>query len=156
MSLPEIGALWIGPRLSILEQLCLKSFADMGHPLTLYTYGELENPPEFAEIRDAREVWDDDVVIVHEGRGSPAVHSDIFRVKMIAATGKIWVDADAYCLKPFETKDGYLVGLQKPGQANNGVLALPPDSPTLRDFGAFLATRGDYPPWWEDGERAAC
>ena len=35
--LPNIASLWIGGRLSWLEQLCLKSFADQGHRTTLYS-----------------------------------------------------------------------------------------------------------------------
>lgn len=151
-ALPEIGSLWIGERLSLLEILCLKSFADMGHPVTLFVYGELENPPDFCSVRDAREIWDDADILRHHERGSPAVHSDIFRIKMIRRTGMIWVDADAYCRKPFEAKDGYLFAPVKDGRFGSGVLSLPQGSPALAAMDDFLSTRGTRPPWWSDEE----
>lgn len=153
--LAEIGTLWIGGRLSFLERLCLKSFVDAGHPVTLYAYGRIENPPEGVELRDAREVWDDDRILIHEERGSPAIHSDVFRVKMIRKTGKIWADTDAYCLRPFAPTDGYLLGRQYRRSINNGVLGLPAASPALAAFDDFLATRGAFPPWWTAEERTS-
>lgn len=44
--LPKIASLWIGGDLSWLEQLCLKSFADAGHQITLYSYAPISNLPE--------------------------------------------------------------------------------------------------------------
>lgn len=149
--LPDVASLWIGPELSFLEILCLKSFADVGHKVTLYTYGELKNPPDFVEMADAREVWDRDDFLIHEDRGSPAIHSDVFRIKMLRQTGRIWVDADAYCLKPFIPLDGYLIGRDWGPQINSGVMALPPDSPALIALDEYLSGAG-FPPWWTDAQ----
>ncbi|WP_052700926.1 FkbM family methyltransferase [Loktanella sp. S4079] len=153
--LPNIASLWIGKRLSFLEILCLKSFADAGHHVTLYTYGELENPPEFCEIRDAREIWDNDKIIIHHQRQSPAIHSDIWRLKLMQKSDAIWVDTDAYCLRPFTVTNGYLVGLQDKRGVANGVLRLPKDSPALRAFDDFLSTPGTLPPWWRPKDKDA-
>jgi FkbM family methyltransferase len=146
--LPEIASLWIGERLSFLELLCLKSFVDAGHKVTLYTYGALKNPPYFCEIRDAREIWDNDQIIVHHKNKSPAIHSDIWRIKLMLKSDAIWVDTDAYCVKPFEPVDGYLVGIEDSRGVNNAVLRLPKDSVALREFDTFLSTSELMPPWW--------
>lgn len=51
--LAEIASLWIGDRLTWLEQLCLKSFADAGHHTTLYSYKKIENLPDGVHSADA-------------------------------------------------------------------------------------------------------
>lgn len=152
MTLPDIGSLWIGRHLSFLERLCMKSFVDAGHRFTLYTFEQIEDPPDWVEIADARAIYPEDTILVHTQRNSPAIHSDVFRVKMIARTGKIWADLDAYCLRPFRTFDGYLMAWQDRRLVNNGVLALPPGSRALAELEVFLSTRGAVPPWWSDAD----
>ena len=49
MSLPIVASLWIGGRLSFLEQVCLKSFVDHGHRTILYTYGAVAGVPDGVE-----------------------------------------------------------------------------------------------------------
>jgi len=154
MTLPDIGSLWIGRHLSFLERLCMKSFVDAGHRFTLYTFEQIEDPPDWVEIADARAIYPEDTILVHTQRNSPAIHSDVFRVKMIARTGKIWADLDAYCLRPFRTYDGYLMAWQDRRLVNNGVLALPPGSRALAELEVFLSTRGAVPPWWSDADKA--
>ena len=55
--LPKIASLWIGGDLSWLEQLCLKSFADAGHQITLYSYAPISNLPEGVLAGDANEIY---------------------------------------------------------------------------------------------------
>ncbi|WP_170363697.1 hypothetical protein [Ruegeria arenilitoris] len=83
--------LWIGNRLSFLDLLCLKSFADIGQPITLYTYGDVGNLPDYVIHADAREVFDPPEVLRQKvGRrhlvGSPAIHADIFRIRLLGMT----------------------------------------------------------------------
>ncbi len=37
--------LWIGPRLSAMERLCLKSFINVGYDVELYRYDHVEGGP---------------------------------------------------------------------------------------------------------------
>lgn len=131
----QIGMLWIGGALSFLEQLCIKSFLDVGQHVRLYAYGPVANIPDRVEVRDAREILPDNDVILHQRTGSPALHSDKFRVQMLAQEDDIiWADTDAYCVRPFTTENGHLHGWLAPHEINGGVLALPKDSPTLYDL----------------------
>lgn len=131
-----VGTLWIGARLSFLEQLCLQSYVDHGQRIVLFTYGEVAGVPRGVEIRDAGQVMGGDRILrVQRGRaalrGSPALHADMFRLRMLAATDLIWADTDAYALRPLVADDGWLVG-QRRGRALNGVLRLPRTSHALR------------------------
>ena len=156
----RIASLWIGPRLSILEKLCLKSFHDVGQTPILYSYSPLENLPDYVELRDARDVLSldaSDRIYIDPVYQSPAVHADLFRLHLMAKTDEIWVDCDAYAIKPFETDDGYLIAGRRDGQRriHNGVLRLPKSSPALRRWLDFVAAVPCIPPWWDRPTRHA-
>ena len=140
--LPEIASLWIGGNLSFLEQLCLKSFVDKGHPTTLFCYEEIGNIPKGVRIEDASEIMPRTRFITNKASGSPAPHADRFRYLLLQKGQHIWVDTDAYCVKPFPNTDFVFAPHFKTTFAN-GVLRLPPESKTLRDLIAF--TDSEYP-----------
>ena len=98
----RVATLWIGKRFSYLEHLCLKSFADVDQKPIVYHYGELEGIPDYIEARNAREIFDTDKIYCDPVNRSVAVHADLFRLKLLQQTDFIWVDADAYALRPFE------------------------------------------------------
>ena len=107
----QIAALWMEGKLSFLEQLCLKSFVDAGHHVKLYHYGPLENVPDGMELADAEEVLSRDADLAHARTGSPALHSDLFRYKLLEKNDRtIWADTDAYCAAPFVTRTGHYYG----------------------------------------------
>ncbi|MGJ8587102.1 MAG: hypothetical protein ACSHXW_03025 [Yoonia sp.] len=144
-----IGALWIEGSLSYLEQLCLKSFLDNGHRVVLYHYGELENVPDGIELADANEILPAKNFLVHEETDSLALHSDLFRYRMLAKTDKmIWADTDAYCRKPFIPIDGHLYGYQSEKSINGGVLCFPKDSATFEKILAFTSDEYAVPTWY--------
>ena len=143
----QIGMLWVDGPLSFLEQLCIKSFLDVGQAVRLYTYGNVTNVPDGVERRDAREILPDSDFITHERTGSPAPQSDKFRYRMLAQEPDlIWADTDAYCLKPFTTPNGHYYGYLE-GEVAIGVLGFPQDSEAL---GMLIDVTNDplrIPPW---------
>lgn len=153
--LPVIASLWIGGNLSFIEQVCLKSFADHGHRTILYTYEKVDNCPSGVELMDANTIFPSSDFIRHEGSGSPAVHADAFRYKMIALQNVIWVDADMLCIKPWDFKDQWVFGWEKTGRlVCNAVLGLPRFSRTLLALNKFCEDEYPIPPWAKDEERA--
>lgn len=149
MSLPMIAALWMEGRLSFLEQLCLKSFVDAGHNVVLYHYGPLQNVPDGIELGDANEFLPRTNFLTHQRTGSPALHSDVFRYKMLGKSkNTIWADTDAYCMKPFETETGHYYGWESEKHINGGVLGLPADSDTLRELLEFTSDEFSIPTYY--------
>lgn len=143
----QIAMLWVNGPLSYLEQVCMVSFLDAGHPLTLYTYDDVTLVPDGVEVRDARTILPDADFVVHERTGSPAPQSDKFRYRLLAAQdGVIWADTDAYCLRPFEPVNGHYYGYLE-GQVATGVLALPRDSATLKMLLDATEDPFTIPPW---------
>ncbi len=107
--------LWIGPRLSALERLSLRSFLAHGHPVRLFTYGDVEGIPEGVEHHDGREILPDTSLFTYAegfGRGSYAAFSNLFRYKLLLEHGGIWSDADVVCLRPFEFPE-YAVAVER-------------------------------------------
>lgn len=136
-------------RLSFLEQLCLKSFIDAGHSVVLYHYGRLQGVPDGILLRDANDVLPRTNFLKHERTGSPALHSDLFRYKMLEQNDDmIWADTDAYCMKRFETPNGHFYGWESEHHINGGVLGLPKDSETLRELLEYTSDEFAIPSWY--------
>ncbi len=144
-----IAALWMEGALSYLEQLCLKSFVDAGHHLILYHYGPLQNVPEGIELADADAILPRTNFLQHNRTGSPALHSDLFRYRLLAGSDKtIWADTDAYCAQPFQTDTGHFYGWESADHVNGGVLGLPQDSDTLGELLEFTSDEFAIPCWY--------
>lgn len=149
MQRPVIAMLWMEGPLSFLEQLCVKSFVDAGHKTVLYHYGPLENVPDRVELADASEILPQTNFLTHERTGSPALHSDLFRYRMLEkSTNTIWADTDAYCMKPFETSNGHFYGWESEKHINGGVLGLPQDSDTLKQLLSYTQDEFAIPSWY--------
>ncbi|MGL4280831.1 MAG: hypothetical protein ACRCS0_10730 [Albidovulum sp.] len=150
----RIAALWIGGDLSYLEQLCLKSFLDAGHHLTLYSYEPIGNAPDGVEHADARDILPLTGFLRHGRTGSPALHSDLFRYHLLAKCDRtIWADTDAYCVKRFETETGHFFAWESETGVNGGVLGLPKDSEALGRLLDFTSDEYAIPVWYGEKYR---
>ncbi len=150
----RIAALWIGGPLGYLEALCLSSFVAAGHETVLYAYGPVGNLPAGVSVADAEAILPEAGMRLHGRTGSPALHSDLFRYRLLAATDRtIWADTDAYCLHPFRPREGHFHAWESETGVNGGVLALPQDSATLAALLAFTAEDHPVPPWFPEPER---
>ena len=150
----QIAQLWIGGRLSYLEQLCAISFRDAGHHVKLYTYEGIENAPDGVEICDAAEILPDPKSIPHKRTGSPAPQADKWRYNMLAKCDRtIWADTDAYCVKPFTSNSGRYYGWESASHINNGVVGLPKDSDALGQLIDFTKDEYAIPPWFDEKTR---
>ena len=150
MKLYDVASLWIGPELTWMEQVCLMSFVENGHRTILYVYDEVKSVPEGVEVRDAREIMPTDEIIYHANTGSPAFHSDVFRLRLLDQTDYLWIDTDAYCLKPFEIPDhGFFFGwgTDKRRIICSGVMGLPKSSKILQSMLELTKDEYPVPPW---------
>ena len=150
----HIAMLWVEGPLSYVEQLCIQSFLDNGHDVTLYHYGEVTNVPDGTDMRHGREILDRDEFIAHGRTGSMALFSDVFRYHLLTKLDKtIWADTDAYCVRPFTSETGHFYGWESEHHINGGVLGLPKDSEALA--GLLEMTKDEYgiPFWYGDRVR---
>ena len=94
-----VASLWIGDKLHYLNQVCLLSHVQHGHPTTLYCTDKVANVPDGVIVKPATDIMKIDRDIVSQT--SESFLSNVFRYKMIEATDAVWIDCDAFCHKPF-------------------------------------------------------
>ncbi|MCB9276628.1 MAG: hypothetical protein H6564_21530 [Lewinellaceae bacterium] len=111
-----VHGLWVGPALSPLEELCLRSFVAMGHEFHLWLYEPLGHElPKGVVARPAQDILPAESIFRYRygnqfghGLGSLAGFSDIFRYKLLYEKGGWWADMDITCLQPLEFDAPYV------------------------------------------------
>jgi hypothetical protein len=147
-----LNALWIGPELDSLAAACLHSFAQMGHPVTLFTYDPIRGVPAGITLADAATILPRDSVIVQKRTGSVALFSDRFRYELLRLDRGGWIDCDLLCLRPIEPSP-YIFGWEEDGLVNGAILDLPPESDILAELLRVFETHRWVPPWHSFGKR---
>jgi hypothetical protein len=129
-----IQSMWIGPRLTAMEQMCITSYLHYGHPFHLYVYQDTEGIPKGTTVLDANEIVDSSRIFTYEGRGfgrkSYAGFADVFRYRLLLKEGNWWVDTDSICLRPFDFAEDYVFSSEvgNPFHVNCGNLKAPAGS----------------------------
>ena len=104
-----VQSLWIGNKLSIMENLCIKSFLKNDYDYHLYTYNFVENVPEGTIIKDANEILDNSEVYSYANSSFSAI-SNRFRFELLYKRGGMWVDTDVICIKKYDMgNDKYII-----------------------------------------------
>jgi Family of unknown function (DUF6065) len=98
---PEtVKTFWHG-ELNAYQLLCLRSFADRGHHVVLFSYDPSLALPAWIERRDAAEILSPERVLSRSVNGSEAslAHVNLFRYALLQRDGGWWFDADTVLLK---------------------------------------------------------
>ncbi len=147
-----VASLWIGTRLHYLNQLCLVSHLHAGHPVTLYCTDRVTNVPEGVEVRPASAIMDIDRDVV--AQTSESFLSNVFRYRMIRATGAIWIDCDAFCHRPFpEGMEKIFAGHGFRGALNCGVVSIPAQGALIGRLLDYYENLPEVPPWFNKQQR---
>src|ERR1041385_9133847 len=106
MDLPIIQSFWAGPRLSVMEQLSIRSFLAHGHRFHLYTCGQVENLPAGTVVRAAKEILPE-VAASADGELAASEGSLVagFRFALLHRCGGWWTDLDNVCMRPLDFSD---------------------------------------------------
>ena len=97
-----VRGLWIGERLSPMEQLSIRSFLAHGYPYELFVYGPIEGVPEGARVLDGNEILPARKIFRYRDHDSVAGFSNHFRYQALYDRGGAWADCDLVCLRPLE------------------------------------------------------
>ena len=147
-----VASLWIGEKLHYLNQLCLLSHVQHGHPTTLYCTDNVTNVPEGVIVKPASDIMKIDMDIV--AQTSESFLSNVFRYKMIAATDAVWVDCDAFCEKPFpDEMQNIYAGHGMRGALNCGVVYIPPKGALIGQLLDYYENLPEAPPWFGRNQR---
>ncbi|MCM3905990.1 MAG: hypothetical protein ND866_30265 [Pyrinomonadaceae bacterium] len=103
-----IQGLWIGPELSIMEQLSIASFLVNGHEYHLYVYDKIANIPVGTVVKDANEIMESSKIFQYKQNQSYAGFANFFRYKLLFERGGWWADTDTICVKRFDFPEEYV------------------------------------------------
>ena len=147
-----IQSLWIGDRLSPLEQLSIRSFLANGHPFHLYTYGAVADVPAGAIVKDANSIIHQRHIFRHryKHKGSLAGFADWFRWELLYRQGGWWVDMDIVCLQPFDFPQKlFFTQTDIPSRPRNGncILKFPAGHRMLRLLTRICTRPCSWMPW---------
>src|SRR4051812_18573774 len=126
-----VQGLWIGPELSLMEQLSITSFLRNGHEYHLYVYDEVKNIPVGTAIMEADNILPPSRIFQYKDRPSYAGFANLFRYKLLLERGGWWADVDTICLRPFNFSSPFVFASEiKHGLeiVNNGVIKVPAGS----------------------------
>ena len=129
----EVFSLWIGPRLSIMEQTCINSFLEKGTAFILYIYDNLENVPAGTVIKDANTVVP---FSEYSNYDNPSYFSNLFRYTLLYELGGIWVDMDLICIQPIDLSSEYIFSSELKNDeqhTNAGIIGCPPKTTLMYD-----------------------
>lgn len=128
-----VRGVWIGGRLTPIQQLCIRSFQDNGHEFHLYVpIDRAENIPDGTIVHSIHEV----TAMGDRQKFTCDSHfSDWFRVNLIYQLGGWYVDMDEVCLQPFDFPDPYVFVSEYPdGLVNGCIFKAPADCTFLHDI----------------------
>ena len=95
-----IQGLWVGNKLEILHNMCVKSFVRNSHMYVLYTYEKVENVPDNVVIMDGNEIIP--ASLIYKFSDSYAGFSNLFRNALLYQKGGWYVDLDIYNVKRYD------------------------------------------------------
>lgn len=151
-----VNALWIGSSLSPMERACIQSFLAKGFEYHLYCYGPVDNAPAGCRLYDAASVLPESRIIRYTrgpGKGSVALFANMFRYKLLHATGGWWVDTDMFCLAGALPDAGVVLSQEDAQGLNNAIMRFPAGHPLLQAGYDACVDRGDDAEWGDTGPR---
>lgn len=152
-----IQGLWIGPRLSALERLTIRSFQCHGHPFHLYVYDEVAAVPEGTVLLDAGAVLPASRIFQYRHSKSYAGFANLFRYRLLHERGGWWVDMDTVCLRPFGFAAPYVFATEDHGAGRivvNSIMKTPAGAPILAAACEIAeAKKPEELAWGETGPR---
>ncbi len=152
-----IQGLWIGPELSIMEQLSIASFLGNGHEYHLYVYNQPKHIPDGTVVRNAAEILPSSRIFQYRQYPSYAGFANFFRYKLLVERGGWWVDTDTICLKHFDFPEEYVFSTELVdgiAVVNCGAIKVPRGSETMAY--AWEVCQAKHPEqlvWGETGPR---
>jgi len=152
---PDVVTFWHGP-LDALRLTCLRSQVAAGHKVTVYSFDPLAGLPDGVGNAEA------EAILPHafserlrppQPDGSwrdwtTLQFSDFFRMRLMAESAGLWLDADVLLLKPVEIDQTRpYFAWERPRQLGNSVLYLPSGDPIVVAFENLIEQEELTPDW---------
>lgn len=142
----EVGSLWVRGPLPPYVILCINSWVRAGYVVSLYSY---ETP---ANVRlldtEVRVVPAANIVVgpsksqLEDPKYSLAGFSNHFRMKMILATGQLWLDTDILSTGKILDEPGLVVGREDKNTVNGAVVGARDGHPLISHLSQLIERKG--------------
>jgi hypothetical protein len=152
---PDVVTFWHGP-LDGLRLTCLRSQVAAGHKVTVYSFDPLAGLPDGVGNAEAEAILPQafsERLRPPQPDGSwrdwtTLQFSDFFRMRLMAGSAGLWLDADVLLLRPVELDAAKpYVAWDRPRQLGNSVLYLPADDAIVTAFERLMAQDELTPEW---------
>jgi hypothetical protein len=152
---PDVVTFWHGP-LDALRQLCLRSQVAAGHRVTVYSFDPISGLPDGVGNAEAEAILPHDFAERLRPADSDGVwldrtilqFSDFFRMRLMARSHGLWLDADVLLLKPVEIDPAKpYFAWERRRQLGNSVLYLPAGDPIVTAFEELMEQEELTPDW---------
>jgi hypothetical protein len=151
-----VRCFWHGSQLGPYQLVGLRSFVDWGHRIELYTYDSEIAVPDWIARKDANEIWPTDHVLRYQhdlGRGSFALHANLFRYALLQRIGGWWIDLDVVLLRPELPQQEVFFSMETfdPLRATFSVLEFPAGHPAMAEALEKCIALAETPLYGETG-----
>lgn len=152
---PDVVTFWHGP-LDALRLTCLRSQVAAGHNVTVYSFDPIPRLPDGVSNAEAEAILSHAFAEKLRPSGPDGIwrdwttlqFSDFFRIRLMAQSAGLWLDADVLLLKPVEidvTKPYF--AWEQPRQLGNSVLYLPSGDPIVVALENLMQQNELTPDW---------
>lgn len=143
-----VQTFWHGEAISPYQLLCLRSFADRGHQVEVFSYDQ-PHLPGWLERRNAAEILPRDSVVRPVG-DVVAIHGNLFRYALLNQRGGWWIDPDLLLLQAdLPAADIFFAGPDAFGLTSTGLLRFPKGHPVIKAGLAQALSLNDSAADWE-------
>jgi len=144
-----VQTFWHGEVIGPYQLLCLRSFADRGHQVEVFSYESRLRLPGWLERRNAAEILPRDKV-VRQVDQDLAINGNLFRYATLNQRGGWWIDPDVLLLKPdLPAVDIFFSGPDVFGLTSTGLLRFPKGHPAIKAGLAKALALDDAVADWE-------
>jgi hypothetical protein len=145
-----VRTFWHGAQPGPYQLLCLKSFADRGHRVEVFTYQCDVRFADGLHVRDAREILPEARVLRPLADGKPGIHANLFRYALLERLGGWWIDPDVMLMQPdLPGGDIYLASPDVFRRTPVKVLKFPANHPLMVEARRRADALDDDPAEWE-------
>ena len=150
-SAPQVlQTFWHGQAIGSYQLLCLRSFADRGHQVEVFTYDADLNLPGWIERRDAAEILPREQVLRRLEGDRTAINANLFRYALLHLRGGWWIDPDIVLLRPeLPAESVFFAGQDIFKCTSTGVLRFPKGHPVMKAALKTALSLQDAIPQWE-------
>ncbi len=132
-----VATFWAGGPLPALDRACLASFALSGHPVTLFSFEQIDGLPDGVVRANAADIVSRESMsaFLYEGVANLSHFSDYFRYKLFAVRGDAWIDTDLLMLAPLPEDDGgNIFAKETPASICGAIMRIGRNEPALAEL----------------------